>query len=129
MGVGILICSVTSAFCVSGLSRTVDLEVIGAKEYDVARCVAIAAEARGHMQACLQRPRSGPCRPVMHQLRELETRGWGWLGCEAASGGEMGAVMASVSAFLDSPTACQRVLRTVEETATGDHPRDCRLGS
>ena len=32
----------------------VDLEVIGAKEYDLPACVAIAAEARGHMQACLQ---------------------------------------------------------------------------
>ena len=34
--------------------RSVDLEVIGAKAYDLPRCVAIAAEARGHMQACLQ---------------------------------------------------------------------------
>ena len=32
----------------------VDLEVIGAKEYELPACVAIAAEARGHMQACLQ---------------------------------------------------------------------------
>src|SRR4051812_31586956 len=32
----------------------VDLEIIGAKSYDVPKCVAIAAEARGHMQACLQ---------------------------------------------------------------------------
>lgn len=32
----------------------IDLEVIGAKEYELAACVAIAAEARGHMQACLQ---------------------------------------------------------------------------
>ena len=32
----------------------VDLEIIGAKEYELPRCVAIAAEARGHMQACLQ---------------------------------------------------------------------------
>jgi hypothetical protein len=32
----------------------VDLEVIGAKDYELAACVAIAAEARGHMQACLQ---------------------------------------------------------------------------
>ena len=31
-----------------------DLEIIGAKAYDVPRCVAIAAESRGHMQACLQ---------------------------------------------------------------------------
>lgn len=38
----------------SGYTGPVDLEVIGAKEYDVPRCVAIAAEARGHMQACLQ---------------------------------------------------------------------------
>jgi sugar phosphate isomerase/epimerase len=38
----------------SGYAGPVDLEVIGAKEYDLARCIAIAAEARGHMQACLQ---------------------------------------------------------------------------
>jgi sugar phosphate isomerase/epimerase len=38
----------------AGYAGPVNLEVIGAKSYDVARCVAIAAEARGHMQACLQ---------------------------------------------------------------------------
>ena len=38
----------------SGYTGPVDLEVIGAKDYDVTRCVAIAAEARGHMHACLQ---------------------------------------------------------------------------
>ena len=32
----------------------VDLEVIGAKDYELPVCVAIAAESRGHMQACLQ---------------------------------------------------------------------------
>jgi sugar phosphate isomerase/epimerase len=37
-----------------GYTGPVDLEVIGAKEYELPRCVAIAAEARGHMQACLQ---------------------------------------------------------------------------
>jgi sugar phosphate isomerase/epimerase len=37
-----------------GYSGPVDLEIIGAKSFDVARCVAIAAESRGHMQACLQ---------------------------------------------------------------------------
>lgn len=37
-----------------GYKGPVDLEVIGAKEYDIPRCVAIAAESRGHMQACLQ---------------------------------------------------------------------------
>ena len=31
-----------------------NLEVIGARDYSVADCVAIAAESRGHMQACLQ---------------------------------------------------------------------------
>jgi len=31
-----------------------NLEVIGAKDYDVPACVAIAAETRGHVQACLQ---------------------------------------------------------------------------
>ncbi|MBM4144050.1 MAG: sugar phosphate isomerase/epimerase [Lentisphaerae bacterium] len=38
----------------AGYAGPVDLEIIGAKDYDAARCVAIAAEARGHMQACLQ---------------------------------------------------------------------------
>jgi sugar phosphate isomerase/epimerase len=38
----------------SGYSGPVNLEVIGAKAYDLPRCVAIASEARGHMQACLQ---------------------------------------------------------------------------
>ncbi len=37
-----------------GYTGPIDLEVIGAKDYEVARCVAIAAESRGHMQACLQ---------------------------------------------------------------------------
>ena len=32
----------------------VNLEVIGAKEYAVEQCCTIAAESRGHMQACLQ---------------------------------------------------------------------------
>ena len=30
-----------------------NLEVIGAKEYDAAQCSVIVAESRGHMQACL----------------------------------------------------------------------------
>ena len=38
----------------NGYTGPVDLEVIGAKDYDTAACVAIAAETRGHMQACLQ---------------------------------------------------------------------------
>jgi len=38
----------------SGYAGPVDLEVIGARDYELAACVAIAAEARGHMQACLQ---------------------------------------------------------------------------
>lgn len=37
-----------------GYSGAIDLEIIGAKEYELPACVAIAAEARGHMQACLQ---------------------------------------------------------------------------
>lgn len=37
-----------------GYTGPVDLEVIGAKELDVLQCAVIAAEARGHMQACLQ---------------------------------------------------------------------------
>jgi sugar phosphate isomerase/epimerase len=32
----------------------VDLEVIGAKDYGLEQCCVIAAESRGHMQACLQ---------------------------------------------------------------------------
>lgn len=38
----------------NGYTGPVNLEVIGAKEYEVAACVAIAAETRGHMQASLQ---------------------------------------------------------------------------
>jgi len=40
----------------NGYTGPVNLEVIGtkAKGYDIAGCVAIAAESRGHMQACLQ---------------------------------------------------------------------------
>jgi len=37
-----------------GYTGPVDLEVIGARQYEVTACVAIAAETRGHMQACLQ---------------------------------------------------------------------------
>lgn len=37
-----------------GYTGPVDLEVIGAKEYTLQQCIVIAAEARGHMQACLQ---------------------------------------------------------------------------
>lgn len=38
----------------NGYTGPVDLEVIGARDFDLPACVAIAAEARGHMQACLQ---------------------------------------------------------------------------
>ena len=38
----------------NGYHGPLDLEVIGAREYDLVRCSVIAAEARGHMQACLQ---------------------------------------------------------------------------
>jgi sugar phosphate isomerase/epimerase len=38
----------------NGYTGPVDLEVIGAKDYAVPACVAIAAETRGHLQACLQ---------------------------------------------------------------------------
>ena len=38
----------------NGYSGPVDLEIIGAKEYELERCCIIAAESRGHMQACLQ---------------------------------------------------------------------------
>lgn len=38
----------------AGYAGPVDLEIIGAKEYSVEQCCVIAAESRGHMQACLQ---------------------------------------------------------------------------
>ncbi len=38
----------------SGYTGPLDLEVIGAKNYSEIQCAIIAAEARGHMQACLQ---------------------------------------------------------------------------
>ncbi len=38
----------------NGYAGPVDLEVIGAKEYSLVQCAVIAAESRGHMQACLQ---------------------------------------------------------------------------
>jgi sugar phosphate isomerase/epimerase len=37
-----------------GYTGPVDLEIIGAKEYALEQCAIIAAESRGHMQACLQ---------------------------------------------------------------------------
>ncbi len=37
-----------------GYAGPLDLEVIGAREYSLVQCAIIAAEARGHMQACLQ---------------------------------------------------------------------------
>ena len=37
-----------------GYTGPVDLEIIGAKEYTLEQCCTIAAESRGHMQACLQ---------------------------------------------------------------------------
>ena len=37
-----------------GYTGPVDLEVIGARECSLEQCCTIAAEARGHMQACLQ---------------------------------------------------------------------------
>lgn len=38
----------------NGYRGPVDLEIIGAKSYGIEQCAVIAAEARGHMQACLQ---------------------------------------------------------------------------
>ena len=38
----------------NGYDGPLDLEVIGAKNYSLERCIVIAAETRGHMQACLQ---------------------------------------------------------------------------
>jgi sugar phosphate isomerase/epimerase len=37
-----------------GYTGPVDLEIIGAKNYSLEQCCIIAAESRGHMQACLQ---------------------------------------------------------------------------
>ena len=37
-----------------GYAGPLDLEVIGAKNHSLVQCAVIAAEARGHMQACLQ---------------------------------------------------------------------------
>jgi sugar phosphate isomerase/epimerase len=37
-----------------GYTGPVNLEIIGAKPYSLEQCCVIAAEARGHMQACLQ---------------------------------------------------------------------------
>ena len=37
-----------------GYSGPLNLEVIGARRYSLEQCCVIAAEARGHMQACLQ---------------------------------------------------------------------------
>jgi len=37
-----------------GYQGPLNLEVIGAKEYAIEQCCTIAAESRGHMQACLQ---------------------------------------------------------------------------
>lgn len=38
----------------NGYQGPVDLEIIGAKEYSLEQCCTIAAESRGHMNACLQ---------------------------------------------------------------------------
>ena len=38
----------------NGYDGPVDLGIIGAKEYTLEQCIVIAAESRGHMQACLQ---------------------------------------------------------------------------
>jgi sugar phosphate isomerase/epimerase len=38
----------------NGYTGPLDLEIIGAKSYSLVQCSIIAAEARGHMQACLQ---------------------------------------------------------------------------
>lgn len=38
----------------NGYTGPLNLEIIGAKDYSVEQCCIIAAESRGHMQACLQ---------------------------------------------------------------------------
>ena len=42
------------ALHLAGYSGALDLEIIGAKQYSLVQCAVIAAESRGHMQACLQ---------------------------------------------------------------------------
>ena len=43
-----------------GYAGPLDLEVIGAKNYSLVQCAVIAAEAHGHMQACLQACQARP---------------------------------------------------------------------
>jgi sugar phosphate isomerase/epimerase len=38
----------------NGYAGALDLEIIGAKQYSLEQCCVMAAEARGHMQACVQ---------------------------------------------------------------------------
>ena len=38
----------------SGLDMAANLEVIGAKEYDLGQVATIAAESRGYLNACLR---------------------------------------------------------------------------
>ena len=38
----------------NGYRGPLDLEIIGARDYAIEQCCIIAAESRGHMQACLQ---------------------------------------------------------------------------
>jgi sugar phosphate isomerase/epimerase len=47
------------ALCEGGYAGPLDLEVIGAKGYSLVQCAAIAAEAHGHMRACLQACQAG----------------------------------------------------------------------
>jgi sugar phosphate isomerase/epimerase len=53
-----------------GYSGPVDLEVIGAKDYSIEQCCVIAAESRGHMQACLQAV--GARQPIFQSRRSSE---------------------------------------------------------
>ena len=48
------------ALHVGGYTGPLNLEIIGAKSYSVVQCAVIAAEARGHMQACLQACQARP---------------------------------------------------------------------
>ncbi len=43
-----------AALHAAGYTGALDLEIIGAKQYSQVQCAVIAAESRGHMQACLQ---------------------------------------------------------------------------
>ena len=56
----------------NGYSGPVDLEIIGAKDYSLEQVCIIAAEARGHMQACLQAAHAPPITQTTGRREEKE---------------------------------------------------------